>query len=185
MSLKDLTYEAHKEAETKPFVKILFSGKINPKLYATYLKNQHPCYEIVEVCAMMYPGLLGSTTDARRAPAIISDFEELWDREKDGEPTMLPVVKRYIDHIMSIKDDPKKLLAHIYVRHFGDMAGGQMIAKRVPGSGRMYQFENADALKSSIREKLSDDMADEAKICFKFAGELFEEMMELVEFTDE
>jgi heme oxygenase len=179
MSLKELTHDAHKEAETKPFVKVLFSGKINPKIYALYLKNQHPCYEILEVCAMMYPGLLGSA-DARRAPAIDSDFQELWDRDVDGEPTILPVVKRYIDYIISIKDDPKKLLAHIYVRHFGDMAGGQMIAKRVPGSGRMYQFENADALKASIREKLSDDMADEAKVCFRFAGELFEEMMTLV-----
>jgi len=180
MSLKDLTHDAHREAETKPFVKVLFSGKIDPKLYALYLKNQHPCYEIVEVCAMMYPGLLGSSADARRAPAILADFQELWDIEVYGEPTILPVVKRYIDHIMSIKDDPKKLLAHIYVQHFGDMAGGQMIAKRVPGSGRMYQFENADELKASMREKLSDDMADEAKICFKFAGELFEEMMTLV-----
>ena len=179
MSLKELTHDAHKEAETKPFVKVLFSGKIDPKLYALYLKNQHPCYEILEVCAMMYPGLIGGA-DARRAPAIDSDFQELWNRDTDGEPTILPVVKRYIDYIMSIKDDPKKLLAHIYVRHFGDMAGGQMIAKRVPGSGRMYQFENADALKASIREKLTDDMADEAKVCFKFAGELFEEMMTLV-----
>jgi heme oxygenase (biliverdin-producing, ferredoxin) len=180
MSLKDLTYEAHKEAETKPFVKVLFSGKIDPKIYALYLKNQHPCYEILEVCAMMHPGLLGKSSDARRAPAINADFQELWDEDKDGKPTILPVVKRYIDYIMSIKNDPKKLIAHIYVRHFGDMAGGQMIAKRVPGSGRMYQFENAEELKASIREKLSDDMADEAKVCFKFAGELFEEMMSLV-----
>jgi len=180
MSLKDLTHDAHKEAETKPFVKVLFSGKIDPKIYAQYLKNQHPCYEILEVCAMMHPGLLGNSNDARRAPAINADFQELWNEDEDGKPTILPVVKRYIDHIMSIKDDPKKLLAHIYVRHFGDMAGGQMIAKRVPGSGRMYQFENAEELKASIREKLSDDMADEAKICFKFAGELFEEMMGLV-----
>jgi heme oxygenase len=179
MSLKELTHDAHKEAEPKQFVKVLFSGKIDPKIYALYLKNQHPCYEILEVCAMMYPGLLGGA-DARRAPAIDSDFQELWDRDVDGDPTILPVVKRYIDYIMSIKDDPKKLLAHIYVRHFGDMAGGQMIKKRVPGSGRMYQFENADALKASIREKLSDDMADEAKVCFRFAGELFEEMMTLV-----
>ena len=180
MSLKDLTHDAHKEAETKPFVKVLFSGKIDPKLYALFLKNQHPCYEILEVCAMMHPGLMSNLADARRAPVINSDFEELWDKDVDGEPTILPVVKRYIDYIMSIKDDPKKLLAHIYVRHFGDMAGGQMIAKRVPGSGRMYQFENADALKASIREKLTDDMADEAKVCFKFAGELFEEMMSLI-----
>ena len=140
MSLKDLTHAAHKSAETKPFVKVLFSGKINPKLYATFLKNQHPCYEILEVCAMMYPGLIGGA-DARRAPAINSDFEELWDREVDGEPTILPVVKRYIDYIMSIKDDPKKLMAHLYVRHMGDLAGGQMIAKRIPGSAKYFELK--------------------------------------------
>jgi hypothetical protein len=81
---------------------------------------------------------------------------------------------------MSIKDDPDRLMAHIYVRHMGDMAGGQQIAKRVPGSGSMYQFEDADALKASIRERINDDMADEAIVCFRFAGELFEEMMTLM-----
>jgi hypothetical protein len=41
MSLKDLTHDAHKNAERQEFVKIMFSGNINPKLYATFLKNQH------------------------------------------------------------------------------------------------------------------------------------------------
>jgi hypothetical protein len=67
----------------------------------------------------------------------------------------------------------------------GDLAGGQMIAKRVPGSGKYYQFENPDALKTAIRERLNDDMADEAKVCFKYAEEMFKEMMTLVEFVDE
>ena len=90
-----------------------------------------------------------------------------------------------MDHIMSIKDDPKKLMAHLYVRHMGDLAGGQMIAKRVPGSGKLYQFQDPEALKIAIRERLSDDMADEAIICFGFAEQMFKEMMELVEFVDE
>ena len=179
MSLKDLTHAAHKEAETKPFVKVLFSGKIDPKLYALYLKNQHPCYEILEVCAMA-KGVISGLPGVRRAPAIKSDFMDLWNEDVDGKPTILPVVKRYIDYIMSIKDDPDRLMAHIYVRHMGDMAGGQQIAKRVPGSGSMYQFEDADALKASIRERINDDMADEAIVCFRFAGELFEEMMTLM-----
>jgi hypothetical protein len=34
-------------------------------------------------------------------------------------------------------------------------------------------------LKEHIRSKLNDDMADEAKICFDFATQLFKEMMEL------
>jgi heme oxygenase len=78
---------------------------------------------------------------------------------------------------MSIKDDPKKLMAHIYVRHMGDLAGGQMIAKRIPGSGKYYQFENADDLKTKVRQKIDDSMADEAKVCFDFAAKFFEEMM--------
>ena len=183
MSLRDLTKEAHSNAERQEFVKILFSGTINPKLYATFLKNQHPCYELLEVCAMPL-GLLNGLPDIRRAPAILSDYKELWD-EKDGEAQMLPVVKEYLDQIMTIKNDPHRLMAHIYVRHMGDLAGGQMISKKVPGSGRMYKFEDPDTLKAAIREKINDDMAEEANICFGFATKLFKEMMELVEYTDE
>jgi heme oxygenase len=174
MSLKELTYEAHKAAETSPFVKVLFSGNIDPKLYATYLKNQHPCYEILEVCAMAH-GLLNGLPDIRRAPAINADFLELWD-DSSKSPVILPVVDRYIKYILSIKDDPKKLMAHLYVRHMGDLAGGQMIAKRVPGSGKYYQFEDGEALKAAIRERLDDSLAEEAIVCFKFAQEMFEEM---------
>lgn len=183
MSLRDLTHEAHKSAESQPFVKILFSGNINPKLYATFLKNQHPCYEILEVCAMPHQ-LLHGLPDIRRAPAILQDFQELWT-EEDGEAQIMPSTEKYIKYILSIKDDPKRLMAHIYVRHMGDLAGGQMIAKRVPGSGKMYQFQDPDALKAAIRERISDDMADEAILCFSFAEDMFKDMMELVEFTDE
>lgn len=184
MSLKDLVWEDHKNAETKPFVKILFSGKINPSLYAAYLKNQHPMYEILEVCAMPH-GLFNGLPEIRRAPAILSDYIEL-HKEEDGDPTILPVVHEYIKYILSIKDDPKKLMAHIYVRHMGDLSGGQMIAKRVPGSGKYYQFgDNPERIKDAIREKLTDDLADEAKVAFGFAAKLFEQMMELVDFVDQ
>jgi heme oxygenase len=183
MSLRDLTHEAHQNAERQEFVKILFSGKINPKLYATFLKNQHPSYEILEVCAMPH-GILNGLPDIRRAPAILADFQELWSDE-DGKVELLPCVDRYMKHILSIKDDPKRLMAHIYVRHMGDLAGGQMISKKIPGAGRMYKFEDPEGLKAAIRERISDDMADEAKICFGFATELFKEMMDHVEYTDE
>jgi len=183
MSLKELTHEAHRNAETQPFVKILFSGKINPELYAAYLKNKHPCYEILEVCAMPH-GLLTGLPDMRRAPAILEDYLELHD-PKQEEPKILEATESYIKYILSIKDEPQRLMAHLYVRHMGDLAGGQMIAKRVPGSGKYYQFENPEELKIAIRARLDDSMADEAKVCFKYAEEMFKEMMTLVEFVDE
>ena len=42
----------------------------------------------------------------------------------------------------------------------------------------MYQFDDdVDVLKDKIRTRLDDSMADEAKICFDFATQLFKEMM--------
>ena len=48
MSLKDLTWDHHKNAERQEFVKVLMSGKINPELYATYLWNQHKKYDLLD-----------------------------------------------------------------------------------------------------------------------------------------
>jgi heme oxygenase len=123
-------------------------------------------------------GLFDGLPEIRRAPAILEDFLELW-KDEYGTPKLCNVVNDYIKYIISIKDDPKKLMAHIYVRHMGDLSGGQMIAKRVPGAGKYYQFEDADSLKAAVRLKIDDSMADEAKVCFDFATQFFKEMMEI------
>ena len=176
MSLRELTKDNHTNAERQEFVKILFSGTIDPKLYATYLYNQFPMYELLEVCAMPH-GLLSDMPGILRAKAIRADFEELWGSDEDDRPKMCAVTKQYMDHIMKIKDDPKLLMAHIYVRHMGDLAGGQMIAKRVPGHGKYYQFDaDPGEIKNTLRAKLSDDLAEEAAICFKFAADMFDDL---------
>ena len=150
-------------------------GGNNPtKVYAEFLYNQYVAYNILEVCAMA-EGVLNDLPDVRRAPKILEDFQELWG--KDAEPPKpKPSIQKYVDHIMSIKEDPEKLMAHIYTRHMGDLSGGQMIKKRIPGEGRLYMFEDPDNLKTAIRSKLNDNMAEEAKVCFTFATELFKEM---------
>ncbi len=174
MSLKELTYEHHRNAERQKFVKTLMGGSIPPKVYAEFLYNQYVAYNILEVCAMA-EGVLNDLPDVRRAPKILEDFQELWG--KDAEPPKpKPSIQKYVDHIMSIKEDPEKLMAHIYTRHMGDLSGGQMIKKRIPGEGRLYMFTDPDNLKTAIRSKLNDNMADEAKICFEYATELFKEM---------
>lgn len=180
MSLKDLTYEQHKRAETRPFVKTLFSGNIDPVLYATYLFNQHKMYDLLEVFAMSH-GLMNDYPTIRRAPNIWADFEELWP-DQAKSPTLVPTTGKYLDYIMSIKDDPKKLLAHLYVRHFGDLSGGQMIKPRIPGSGKYYDFDGDPAeIKNILRQKLDDSLADEAKVAFEFATELFIDMQKVAD----
>jgi len=181
MSLKELTWEHHKRAERQDFVKVLMSGEIDPRLYATFLYNQHPMYNLLEVLAMNH-GLMNDIGEVRRAPTILEDYNELWE-DKENTPELLPVTKEYMDHLMSIKDEPNKLMAHIYVRHMGELSGGQMIKRKIPGEGRFYQFENANELKEKIRSMTDDSMADEAKLVFDFATQTFKELME-VKFND-
>ena len=153
------------------------SGKINPELYATYLWNQHKKYDLLEALAGAN-GLLDDLPGIRRKLHIEKDYLELW---KHVDPPVLTQSTRdYIMHMKEIMDNPTKLMAHIYVLHMGDLSGGQMIARKVPGEGRMYQFDtDKKELKELIRAKTDDDMADEAKFVFESATKLFQDLMEL------
>jgi len=48
LDIKELTMQHHKDAERQAFVRILMSGNIDEKLYATYLYNQFQCYSVLE-----------------------------------------------------------------------------------------------------------------------------------------
>lgn len=170
-NLKQLTWEHHKNAERQAFVKEMFAvePQISASRYACYLYNQYKQYEVLERVAS---DIFDTMPELRRTSKIFEDYKELW--KTDDEPILMPVVKEYVDYLESIKNDPHRLMAHIYVRHMGDLSGGQMISKRVPGSGKFYQFDRpVDELKELVRSKLNDTMADEAKVCFDFATKMF------------
>ena len=176
-NLKDLTWEHHKNAERQDFVKILLSGNIHPEFYATYLWNQHKKYDLLEAVASVH-GLLDDLYSIRRKNAIEQDYNELWTKE--NPPGLVPSTDEYIAHMKTIMDNPEAIMAHIYVLHMGDLSGGQLIARKVPGEGRMYQFnEDVKILKERIREKTHDGMADEARWVFSSATKLFQDLMEI------
>lgn len=177
MSLKELTKEVHQQAERQDFVHELMSGKMSDEMYAKFLWNQHAIYNLLEACAMAN-SLFNDFPTVRRAPKILADFQELWKQSEN--PALTESTERYVRHIFNIKDDPEKLMAHIYVRHMGDLSGGQMIKKKVPGKGTMYDFEgDIPAIKDKIRTKIDNTMAEEAKLVFDFATNTFKELMEI------
>ena len=176
-NLKELTWEHHQNAERQDFVKVLMSGKIHPDFYATYLWNQHKKYDLLEALATAN-GLLADLPDIRRKIRIEEDFRELWKHEQP--PTIVPSTHDYIAHMRALMTKPDALMAHLYVLHMGDLSGGQMIARKVPGEGRMYQFDgDIKEIKEAIRSKTDDSMADEAKWVFESAAKLFQELMEI------
>jgi heme oxygenase len=180
MNLKQLTWDNHKKAERKQFASILMSGKIAPELYYKYLTNQYYMYVMLEE-SLRICGLSPEYWDVFRADRMRTDLQEL-ERvyEFVYDPVNLcGVTAQYVTHVENLQknQDLNGLIAHMYVRHFGDMYGGAMIAKKVPGSGMMYYFEEKEELKEKLRSLLNDDMADEANRCFEFAIRLFEELV--------
>lgn len=173
--LKELTWENHQKAERTKHARKLLTG-MSPEEYHKYIYNQFCLYSVLETKANELNVLEGIEGIARAA-AIRADMEELeqeYSIERDAR-LLCPVIAEYTQHVMSMTEQ-QEVLAHIYVRHFGDMYGGQMIKKRNPGSGKMYEFDDVEQLKTEVRSRLSDSMADEANLCFEFAMQLFEEL---------
>jgi len=176
-NLKELTRQHHDNAERTEFAEMLLSGKISPKLYQEYLHAQLQNYMVLEQ-AVEVPMELEPIF---RSTLIEEDLQELESTyELDEIEDNFQSVIEYGKHIEMLQEDDNNegLLAHLYVRHFGDAHGGQIIKRNVPGAGLMYEFENRAELIKQVRELLHDGMADEAMICFEYAERLFHELME-------
>jgi heme oxygenase len=170
VALRDHIKAKHDEAEKHPFVVSLLSGNLPVEAYSEYLLNQTLCYHALEALADKH-GLLDDIQGIHRTALIAQDVAELGCEGKLHNST-----REYILYLDTLP--PPLLWAHIYARHFADMYGGQMIKKVAPGSGRMYEFENRTELIAKVREKLSDDLADEANRVLDFALRLFDEVAE-------
>jgi heme oxygenase len=179
MNLKDLTWENHKKAERKEFASTLMSGNIDPGLYYKYLTNQFHMYATLEQ-GLNELGLSSDHWGVFRAELMLEDLQEL--EAEHGlsfyEGILCDVTGQYTSYIEELVSagNLEPLIAHMYVRHFGDMYGGAMIQKRVPGKGVAYEFNNKEELKANLRGLLNDGMAVEANVCFEYAIKLFEEL---------
>lgn len=164
MTLKYLTSAKHKLAEDHRFTKLLLSGKISKEIYATFLANQIYVYEVLEGCAKH---IINDIVDINRSSKIKQDWQEL-----KCVTTIHNCTRDYCRYIRTL--DNNKLLAHVYVKHMGDMYGGQIIKRLVPGSGTMYDFTDRQTAIKQLREKLDITMADEANIAFDYALQLLD-----------
>ena len=170
MALRDLVKDVHTDAEKSPWANLLMSGNITKPQYAGYLYQQEMIYRALEIRAGTL-GILDEIPGIARRSKIASDFLNL---NVIGPMVPTPSTLEYCTYVKDISQ--QQCWAHIYVRHFGDMYGGSMIAKVIPGDGEMYQFEEKGKLIKYVREKLSDDMQDEARLVFKYATRLFKEL---------
>jgi heme oxygenase len=166
MSLKDLTSTKHAEAESTPFMKAVFAKTLPFDLWVDWTFQKTLFYNTIENAAGA-TGLLGDLPDIRRSFYLYLDFKEM-NKDNKGYKYRQVCID-YHDYLMSIANDPTKVMAHLYTWHMGDMFGGQMIKKIVPGAHRNLEFKDTTTLITNIRAKLDDSMGDEANVAFDWA----------------
>ena len=173
--LKVMLDDIHREAESHRWVKHMFSPKITLPQYAMYLRNQLRCYEALETRCFMCNDMLKDLPDIKRAVPISHDLMH------PGIPRgkTLPSAGEYAKRVMILNED--QLWAHIYVRHFGDMYGGEMIgnamSKRLPDVGiEYYEFKGKNNIIEYVTNKLTETHEKEARKVFQDAINLYEDL---------
>jgi heme oxygenase len=176
MSLREITKDLHTDAERTEFAGKLLSGSISKEDYSDYLYQMVLIYGPIEL-GNRVQGFFANLPDIERTHAIYQDFIEL--AGKNHTHKWLPSTIAYHNYLLDMINDPTRkhlIKAHLYCRHMGDLYGGQILAKRVPGSGKFYKFKDAEKLKEQIRAELTDDLGDEARVAFEWAIKIMREL---------
>jgi len=169
MGLKEATLDKHKQAEDTPFMQAVFAKKLPLDLWADFTYQKSLIYNGIEGVAGAC-GITQDLPDINRAHYLYLDYKDLTGGEMKHPYRYVAI--EYYKYILSLFPDKDKITAHLYVWHMGDLFGGQMIKKIIPGSHRALEFKNADMLKNNIRAKLKDELADEANVAFDWAIKL-------------
>jgi heme oxygenase len=172
--LREATQERHQAVESLPFVQYLLHGNITPEHYVMYLAEMLAIYQQLELLAML-EGLLDDMPELPRVNRMSEDLEEL---APGYQHETTQATKDYLKYLTDLfkSDRSSELFAHVYVRHLGDMYGGKLIARRVPGAGRWYEFDNRADLVRRFNSHLGINLAGEALVAFDWFGKIFQDL---------
>ena len=169
MSLKELTADKHREAETTQFMKAVFAKTLPRDHWVDFTYQKTLFYSTIEAAATQL-GLMSDIEPIRRSALLAQDYNEMAQGTRDYKPAVLA----YHDYIQTLTD-PVQVMAHLYTWHMGDLFGGQMIKKLVDGPHSSLDFLDPPVLIAAMRRKLSDDMAEEVNIAFDWAIQILKE----------
>jgi heme oxygenase len=173
MNLRDATAIKHKLAERMPFNVIMFGGKLTNQQYLEYLKSQHRIFEKIE-------SIIELPNEFLRSGKIYQDIVEInltiynGDNQDSVIEQTTEIPDSYCNYLSTLNEET--IWPHVYLNYLALLFGGQMIKSKVPGSGKMYDFENSQEVIKIIREKQKDEWADEVNKAYDFIIDIFEEL---------
>ena len=161
--LKDARAEKHSIVENKQFNQRMISGDLSETEYLHFLIQQYTIFKEIENKQLHHPSLT-------RCENIKQDILELGGFIL----STLDSTEYYRKYLANLDDE--SLLPHIYLNYLALLYGGQMIKSKVPGSGKMYDFEDPQTAIASIRAIQQDNWAEYAKIGLDYIIDIYDEL---------
>jgi heme oxygenase len=168
--LREITNQKHREVEQTPLIQYMFNEPISKEFYKLYLFELYHIYKHLEECGHKFK-LFDGLSELPRTHLILEDLKEL---DADMNIELCQATIDYIDYLKDL--NASQVMSHIYVRHMGDLYGGKMLSRMVPGSGLCYQFDNRKELIYNFNERLTLDLGDEALNAFDIFANIFNQM---------
>jgi len=166
MGLREATAELHSKAEKMEFNQRMFRGELSTDEYVKYLYQQLMIFEAIEAKQLPHPSLA-------RVDKVKEDLIEL-NSSLDKMNGPLSSAMMYSNYLSSLTQEER--LPHVYLNYLALAYGGQMMKKNIPGSGRMYDFENMHEAVGAIRATQKDEWADEVNKGFQFIINIADEL---------
>lgn len=164
MTLREATMTKHKMAEQMPFNKTMLEGNLTKEQYVNYLASQYNIFSTIENRCSLPDNML-------RADKILDDLLEL------GENNLFAGINtKTEDYCDYLKNNQTNIWPHVYLNYLAIAFGGQIFKTKIPGSGKMYDFENMQETIKYIRNIQSDEWADEVNRGYDFLIEIFDEL---------
>ena len=167
MGLREETAELHSRAEKMPFNQRMFKGELSEMDYMNYLIQEMTIFDEIERRDLIIKGL-------DRKEKVMQDIAELNGGQLSEKNMVCPATIYYAAYLKELNDTD--ILPHVYLNYLAIAYGGQMMKKVVPGSGRMYDFDNMQELVGSIRAIQKDEWANEVNKGFQFLIAIFDEL---------
>jgi len=175
--LREITNAKHREVEQTPLIQYLMSGAVTAEHYTSYLFELHAIYRTLESAGSSVIANLPGIERSERIAADLSELDSHYNRP------LLIATQRYIaylEQLVANKQTADLILAHIYVRHVGDLYGGKLMARVVPGAGQMYQFDDRPGIIKGINTMLTVELGEEANKAFDYFIAIFNDLYQLM-----
>ena len=168
MELKEAIAELHSKAEKMEFNQRMFRGELSTEEYVKYLYQQLSIFDGIESSELPHPSLA-------RVDKVREDIVEL--TSKLDIMKILPITLAYSHYMSTLSQEER--LPHVYLNYLALAYGGQMMKSKVPGSGKMYDFDNMQEAVGSIRALQQDEWADEVNKGFEYIITIVDELQKL------